>query len=195
MCCFTACHVGRIPTGCTLSRMGRHLSHPAENIYETYCCIQILTIPAADFIGWTANSSSTSPSVPLIWMYIHSVPGGGLWCAIMRNHNCLKPTLLEQPWCDEYIHPELFLLLMTSLFTFHYHFLWFSCYWRRPVPYIFLTLPHIFLSFVTLHLILPYLISYLSLPYLVPYLTLHFALPYLTLHFAFHYLTLPYLTF
>ncbi len=77
-----------------------------------------------------------------------------------------------------------------SLFIFCYHFLSFSCYWCRPVLYIYLTLPHIFLPFVTLHLTIPYLISYLSLPYLVSYLTLHFAFCYLTLHFAFCYLTL-----
>ncbi len=77
-----------------------------------------------------------------------------------------------------------------SLFTFHQQFLSFSCYWCRPVPYIYLTLPHIFLPFVILHLTLPYLISYLSLS--TSYFTLPYILPYLALHFAFRYLTLPY---
>ncbi len=74
-----------------------------------------------------------------------------------------------------------------SLFTFHYHFLLFSCYWPRPVPYIYLTLP----------LTLPYLISYLTLRFAFCYLPLHLTLPYflpnltisLTLHFALPYLT------
>ncbi len=58
-CYFTACHAGRITTGCTSSCMGRCLSHPVENIiYELYCCIQILTIPSADFIGQTVTSGS-----------------------------------------------------------------------------------------------------------------------------------------
>ncbi len=94
-----------------------------------------------------------------------------------------------RPWSSyEYIAPELFLLLMTSLFTFPYHFLSFSCYWRPPVPYIYLTLPHISLPFVTLHLTLPYLISYLSLPYILPYLT--YVLPFVTLPYLTSYLTL-----
>ncbi len=80
--CFIARCMGQILTGCTLSCMGRCLSHPAENvyyiwiillvpwvalvavwvieleihIYESYCCVQILTIPAEDFIGRTATS-------------------------------------------------------------------------------------------------------------------------------------------
>ncbi len=95
-----------------------------------------------------------------------------------------------------YIIPELFLLLMTSLFTFRYHFLSFSCYWCRPVSYIYLTLPHIFLPFVTY--ILPNLTSYFTFRYLTLYLTLPYILPYLTLRFAFRCLTLsyvlPYLT-
>ncbi len=117
---------------------------------------------------------------------------------------------------NEYVTPELFLLLMTSLFTFRYHFLSFSCYWCWLVPYIYLTSPHIFLPFITLHLTLPYLISPFvtltcTLPYLtfcltllyltfclsLPYLTLHLTIPYflpyltisLTLHFALPYLT------
>ncbi len=48
---------------CTLSRTGCRLSHPAENIYESYSCVQILTIPTSDFIGRTATSGSTGLSV------------------------------------------------------------------------------------------------------------------------------------
>ncbi len=100
----------------------------------------------------------------------------------------------------EYIAPELFLLLMTSLFTF-YHFLLSSIiFYRFHVigvgPYPTFTLPYFISSYLSLPYILPYLISYLLLPYLVPYLKLHFALPYPTLCFAFRYLilhlTLPY---
>ncbi len=58
---FTACHAGQIPAGCTLSRC---LSHLAANVYESYSYVQILTIPAADFIRQTATSGSTSRSVP-----------------------------------------------------------------------------------------------------------------------------------
>ncbi len=61
---FTACHVGQILTGCTSSRTGHHLSYPAEKIYETYCYIHILTIPATDFIGWTTTSDSAGPGMP-----------------------------------------------------------------------------------------------------------------------------------
>ncbi len=61
---FTACHANQIPTGCTSSRAGSRLSHPAENIYESYGFIQILTIPTADFIGQTAASGSDSTGVP-----------------------------------------------------------------------------------------------------------------------------------
>ncbi len=104
---------------------------------------------------------------------------------------------IGRKYLHECIPSELFLLLMTSLFTFHYHFLSFSCYWRRPVPNIYLTLPHIFLPFITLHLTLPYLISYLSLPYLTFCLTLRFTFRYLTLPYILpylsSYLTLPYL--
>ncbi len=73
-----------------------------------------------------------------------------------------------------------------SLFNFPYHFLSFSCYWRWPVPYIYLTLPYILPS-VTL----PYLISYL----LLPYLTLYLIFCYLTLPYILPSVTLPYLTF
>ncbi len=87
-----------------------------------------------------------------------------------------------------------------SLFTFRYRFLSVSCYWRPP-PYIYLTLPHIFLPFVTLPCtlpyVLPYILHYLTLPYLLPYilpcLTLHLSLPYL-LPYILPYLTLPYFT-
>ncbi len=107
----------------------------------------------------------------------------------------------------EYITLELFLLLMTSLFTFYhcftfcYHFLLFSCYWHQPVPYIYFTLPHIFLPFVTLPyltfcLLLPYLTLRLTLPYDISYFTFSLALPYiltyLTSYLTFC-ITLPYL--
>ncbi len=58
---FTTCRVDRIPAGCST---GCCLSHPTKNIYETYCCIQILTIPTADFIGQTATSGNAGPSMP-----------------------------------------------------------------------------------------------------------------------------------
>ncbi len=38
--------------------------HPAENIYESYCCVQILMIPSVDFIERTATFGSTDFSVP-----------------------------------------------------------------------------------------------------------------------------------
>ncbi len=53
-----ACRADQIPAGCTSNRMGCRLRHLAENIYELYCCVQILTISAADFIGQTATSDS-----------------------------------------------------------------------------------------------------------------------------------------
>ncbi len=109
-------------------------------------------------------------------------------------HLLLGPTYLmariHRSWAVFVVDVNIYFL---SLFTFRYHFLSFSCYWRRPITYIYLTLPHIFLPFVTLHLTLPYLISYLSLPYLVPYLTFCLLLPYLTLHLTIPYF-LPYLT-
>ncbi len=97
---FTACWVGRFPTGCsTSSHTGHRLSHPTENIYESYYCVQMLTIPTAVFLGWTA------PVVPalacrMIWIYIHSAPsrettivwnqpmGGACYCdATSIDHN------------------------------------------------------------------------------------------------------------
>ncbi len=61
---FTAFHAGRIPTRFTSSRTGCHLSHPAENINESYCCIQTLTISAVFFIGWTATSDKADSGMP-----------------------------------------------------------------------------------------------------------------------------------
>ncbi len=82
-----ACHVGRIPARCTLCLTGCRLSHPAENIYKSYCCVQILTIPAADFIGWATTFGSAGPSTPHdLNVYPHS-----LWHVIAGNRNCLKP--------------------------------------------------------------------------------------------------------
>ncbi len=77
-----------------------------------------------------------------------------------------------------------------SLFTFRYHFLSFVIFMllASALPYIYLTLPHTFLPFVTLHLTLPYLTLYLTSPYVLPYLTLHFTLPYFLPYI------LPYLT-
>ncbi len=101
---------------------------------------------------------------------------------------CLKTnTSLLSCFCCWWRH-----YLLSIIVYFPLSFFVVSCYWRQLVPYIYLTLPLIFLPFVTLHLTLPYLISYLSLPYLVPYLTFCLTFPYLTLHFAFRYLTLPY---
>ncbi len=59
-----ACRVSQILTGCTSSHTAHRLSHPAKNMYESYCCVQILTIPAVDFIERTATSSSADPSMP-----------------------------------------------------------------------------------------------------------------------------------
>ncbi len=58
-----AYRASQIPTGCTSNHTGRHLGHLAENIYETYCCIRIATIPAADFIGRTATSGNAGLGV------------------------------------------------------------------------------------------------------------------------------------
>ncbi len=95
---------------------------------------------------------------------------------------------------NEYIAPELFLLLMTSLFAF-YHCLLSPIIFCRfhviGVPYIYFTsyLPTFcyLASYLTLPHILPYLTFCLTLPYLtfclsLPYLTLPYVLPYLTLH-------------
>ncbi len=87
----------------------------------------------------------------------------------------------------EYIAPELFLLLITSLFTFY------QCLLSTLLALVgTLHLPY--LTFISSHLslpyILPYLTSYLTFRYLTLYLTLHFALPYLM-----PFITLPYLTF
>ncbi len=99
---------------------------------------------------------------------------------------------------DEYIAPELFLLLIISLFTFYHCLLYAIIFCRFHVigvgPYpTFILHCLMFLPFISLHLTLPYLIYYLSLPYLVPYLTLHFALPYLTFCLSLPYFTLPYI--
>ncbi len=63
---------------------------------------------------------------------------------------------------------------------------------------IHLTLPHIFLPFVTLHLTFRYLTLYLTSPYILPYLILPYVLPvvtlpYLTISLTLHF-ALPYLT-
>ncbi len=97
----------------------------------------------------------------------------------------------------KYIAPELYSLLMTSLFTFYHCLLSPIIFYRFHVigvgPYPTFTLPYLIFSYLSLSYILPYLTSYLTFRYL----TLHFALPYLTLCFAFRYLTLcltlPYL--
>ncbi len=101
-----------------------------------------------------------------------------------------------------------------SQFTFCYHFLSFSHYWRclyptYTLPYLilyltsyltfcyltsYLNLPHILL-FITLHLTLPYRVPYLTfcltLPYFLPFLTLTYVLPCLTFPYILTYLTLP----
>ncbi len=94
---FTACHAGRILAKCTSSRTGPCLSHLAENINETYCCIQILTIPTVDFMRQTAPAGSTSQGMPHdVNVHISTVCRmAGLWHLATGNWNCLKPTL----WC------------------------------------------------------------------------------------------------
>ncbi len=105
----------------------------------------------------------------------------------------------------KYIDPELFLLLMTSLFTFYGVYFLISFFvvfvlLASSLSYIYLTLsctlPHI-LPFVTLHPTLPFILPYHTLPltlrFALPYLTLRLTLP-ITLHFALSYLTLPYLS-
>ncbi len=116
------------------------------------------------------------------------------------------------PWnfgkCDdEYIAPELFLLLMTSLFTF-YHFLLSAIIFCRfhligglyptfTLPYCVSSSFRYLTSYLTSDLTFCYLTLYLTLPYILPYLTLRFAF-YLTLPYVLPYLTpfltLPYLT-
>ncbi len=61
-----------------------------------------------------------------------------------------------------------------SLFTFRYHFLLFSCYWRQPYPTF--TLPYLISSYLSL----PYILPYLTLPHILPFVTLPCTLPYLT---------------
>ncbi len=96
----------------------------------------------------------------------------------------------------EYITPELFLLLMTSLFTFYHCLLSAIIFCHFHVigvgPYPTFTLPYLISSYLLLPYILPYLTSYLpTFRYLTSYLTLpHIFLPFVTLH-----LTLPHLTF
>ncbi len=94
-----ACRAGWIPAGCTSSRMGRCLSHPAENIYELYYCVQILMIPAVDFIGQTANSDSVQLQCAIWSEFISSVPDGALQRTIMGNRNRLKPA-----WGRQHVH-------------------------------------------------------------------------------------------
>ncbi len=86
MRCFAACQAGWIPAECTSSCMGRRLSYSTENIYETYCCIQILKISAADFIGWTATPGSASPSVSYD-LNIYGVPDDSL---MVRHYGKLQ---------------------------------------------------------------------------------------------------------
>ncbi len=86
-----AIRAGRIPTRCNSSRTGCHLSHLAENIYKTHCCIQILTIPAAYFIGRTATSGSTGPGVPHDVNVYPQLSDGHLQCTDTGNCNRLKP--------------------------------------------------------------------------------------------------------
>ncbi len=88
----------------------------------------------------------------------------------------------------EYIAPELFLLLMTALFTFYHCLLSTIIFYRFHVIgvdlYPTFTLPYLIPSY----LLLPY-----TIPYFTSYLTFRYLTLYLTLHFAFCYLTLPYL--
>ncbi len=102
----------------------------------------------------------------------------------------------------EYIVPELFLLLMTSLFTFYHCLLSTIIFCRFRVigilctlhlPYLtpYCTLPLI-LPFVTLHLTLPYILTHI-LPFVTLYLTLSYLIPYVTFYLTLC-LTLPYLT-
>ncbi len=107
----------------------------------------------------------------------------GLWCCMCPNDitgsqgvnirfilniSFLFSFSSRREKCYEYIAPELFLLLMMSLFTFY------RC----------LLSAVIFVVFVLLVSFVPY--SYLNLPLTLPYLTVS-----LTLHFALPYLTLP----
>ncbi len=74
---------------------------------------------------------------------------------------------LSEPY--EYIAPELFLLLMTSLFTFYHCLLSAIIFCRFRVVGVFRTLH------------LPYLTWYCTLPLILPFVTLHLTLPYLVL--------------
>ncbi len=75
----------------TVSQIGCvTFAHP---VYESYCCVQILTIPATDFIGWTATFGCIDSGMP---HDLNVYP----WCAgwqFMAHHrgscNHLKPVL------------------------------------------------------------------------------------------------------
>ncbi len=96
----------------------------------------------------------------------------------------------------EYVAPELFLLLMTTLFTF-YHCLLSTIIFCRfhviGIPHPTFTLPYLISSFLSLPYLVPYLTFCLSLPYLTLHLTLPYFVPYLTMSPTLHF-ALPYLT-
>ncbi len=73
---------------------------------------------------------------------------------------------------DEYITPELFLLLMTLLFTFY------RCLLSAIIFVVFVLLAGtLHLPFLTSYLTLPYLTLPYLLPYILPCLTLSYVLP------------------
>ncbi len=118
---FTACCAGRIPAICTSSRTGRHLSHPAENIYELYCCVQILTILAADFIGQTTTSGSarlwraawSEFIFTVSWMVVYSTPSWEI--AIVWNQpKASAPNVA--------IDEQKFILLTSGIMAILFHF-------------------------------------------------------------------------